>query len=182
MISMEADTYMGTQMSAKKPVDGVPSVLYVSPSGSISEVSTPRDTATMSTAIQRGVSDTEAKRLNSGSPSTASNSPLTLSQRPPTPYPTSMPSLSTTEPSTLHPFPGTPVSSATMEQRLLQTGGGGCEMPIQQTGGNPWAAFLMAAQQAAPAVALLGAYTMVKKPIRSSGLGHPSRRRTHRKR
>jgi hypothetical protein len=183
MISMEADTYMGTQMSAKKSVDGVPTVLYVSPSGAISEVSSPRDTATMSTAVERGISDTEAKQLNSGS----------LTQRPPTPYPTTVPSPSyvssspmpTTEaPNTLHPLPGTPVSSATMEQRLLQTGGGcdgGCEIPIRQTGGNPWAAFLMAAQQAAPAAALLGAYTMVKKPVRSSGLGRPSRRRTHRK-
>jgi hypothetical protein len=180
MVSMEADTYMGTQMSAKKSVEGVPTVLYVSPSGSISEVATPRDTTTMSTAVQRGVTDEEAKRLNSGTP-------VTLSQ--PTPYPTSVPSSSatssspssTTEANTLHPFPGTPVSSATMEQRLLQTGGsqtGGI-----QTGGSPWAAFLMAAQQAAPAAALLGAYTMIKKPVRSSGLGRPRRsnRRTRRR-
>jgi hypothetical protein len=174
MVSMEADTYMGTQMSAKKPVEGVPTVLYVSPSGSISEVATPRDTATMNTAVQRGVTDEEAKRMNSGTP-------VTLSQ--PTPYPTSVPSSSspsssTTEANTLHPFPGTPISSDTMEQRVLQTGGsqtGGI-----QTGGSPWAAFLMAAQQAAPAAALLGAYTMIKKPVRSSGLGRP-RRRTHRR-
>jgi hypothetical protein len=173
MVSMEADTYMGTQMSAKKSVEGVPTVLYVSPSGSISEVATPRDTATMSTAVQRGVTDEEAKRMNSGTP-------VTLSQ--PTPYPTSVPlssssssPSSTTEANTLHPFPGTPVSSDTMEQRLLQTGGG------IQTGGSPWAAFLMAAHQAAPAAALLGAYTMIKKPVRSSGLGRPRRtRRRHR--
>jgi hypothetical protein len=171
MVSMEADTYMGTQMSAKKSVDGVPTVLYVSPSGSISEVETPRDTATMSTAVERGVSDTEAKRLNSGSPVTTPQPQV----RPPTPYPTtssyasSSPMPTTEVSSTLSPLPGTPISSATMEQRLLQTGG------------NPWAAFLMAAQQAAPAAALLGAYTMVRKPVRSSGLGRPSRRRTHRK-
>jgi len=157
MVSMEADTYMGTQMSAKKPVDGVPTVLYVSPSGSISEVSSPRDTATMSTAVEKGVSDTDAKRINS---------------RTPTPYPTTSPSSSpmvTTEQNTLSPLPGLPVSSATLEQRVLQTGG------------NPWSAFLMAAQQAAPAAALLGAYSMIKKPVRSSGLRAPSRRYTRRR-
>ena len=40
--------------------------------------------------------------------------------------------------------------------------------PAMQTGGNPWAAFMMAARQAAPAAALLGAYSAL--PKRSSGL------------
>jgi hypothetical protein len=156
MVSMEADTYMGTQMSAKKSVDGVPTVLHVSPSGEISEVSSPRDTATMSTAVKQGVSEEVAKSINSSSPSSST----------------------TMTPSTLSPIPATPVSSATMEQRLLQTGGGNLVM-VNQRGGNPWGAFLMAAQQAAPAAALLGAYSMIKKPVRSSGLGAP-RRKTRR--
>ncbi len=161
MVSMEADTYMGTQMSAKKSVDGVPTVLHVSPSGEISEVSSPRDTATMSTAVKQGVSEEVAKSINSSSPSSSTFSS----------------SSTTMTPSTLSPIPATPVSSATMEQRLLQTGGGGNLIQVNQRGGNPWGAFLMAAQQAAPAAALLGAYSMIKKPVRSSGLGAPHRRR-----
>jgi hypothetical protein len=161
MVSMESDTYMGTQMSQRKSVDGVPSVLYVSPDGGISEVSSPRDMSTMSTAVQRGISEEEAKRLNT---------------RTPTPYPSSVPSTSpyastpsmTMSDDTLHSVVASPVSSNTMEQRVIQSGG------------SPWAAFLMAAQQTAPAAALLGAYTMIKKPVRSSGLGRPTRRRHRR--
>lgn len=48
-----------------------------------------------------------------------------------------------------------------------------------QRGGNPWSAFLLAAGQAAPAAALLGAYTML--PKRSSGLAAPSGRRKTRR-
>jgi hypothetical protein len=164
MVSMEADTYMGTQMSAKKSVEGVPTVLYVSPSGEISEVSSPRDTATMTTAVKEGVSEAAAKSMNM---SASASSPLSASP--------------TMTPSRLNSIPATPLSSATMEQRLLQTGGGNL-IEVRQTGGNPWGAFLMAAQQAAPAAALLGAYTMMKKPVRSSGLGAPRRTRRHRRR
>ena len=162
MVSMEADTYMGTQMSAKKSVDGVPTVLHVSPSGEISEVSSPRDTEIMSTAVKQGVSEEVAKSMNSSSPSTSPSTTMT--------------------PSTLSPIPATPISSATMEQRLLQTGGENL-ISVNQRGGNPWGAFLLAAQQAAPAAALLGAYSMIKKPVRSSGLGAPrkTRRRRHRR-
>lgn len=51
-----------------------------------------------------------------------------------------------------------------------------------QRGGNPWAAFLMAAQQAGPAAALLGAYAALPTR-RSSGLrAARSRRATRRQR
>lgn len=50
-----------------------------------------------------------------------------------------------------------------------------------QRGGNPWAAFLMAAQQAAPAAALLGAYAALPTR-RSSGLRAARSRRTTRRR
>jgi thioredoxin-like negative regulator of GroEL len=54
-----------------------------------------------------------------------------------------------------------------------------------QRGGNPWAAFLMAAQQAGPAAALLGAYAALPRrhTRRSSGLrAARSRRATQRRR
>jgi hypothetical protein len=44
----------------------------------------------------------------------------------------------------------------------------GTPVAMSQRGGNPWAAFLLAARQAAPAAALLGAYGAL--PKRSSGL------------
>jgi hypothetical protein len=67
----------------------------------------------------------------------------------------------TTQSNPLTPLPGSPVVSE------RQTGG-----YISQTGGNPWSAFMMAAKQAAPAAALLGAYSMIQ---RSSGLPRPSK-------
>jgi thiol-disulfide isomerase/thioredoxin len=66
----------------------------------------------------------------------------------------------------LRALPATPVSEAS-------------EPSVIQVGGNPWAAFLLAAQQAAPAAALLGAYAALPAK-RSSGLGRPTRK--HQKR
>jgi hypothetical protein len=61
--------------------------------------------------------------------------------------------------SPLYPLPGTPVPNKNV---------------VVQSGGSPWGAFLVAARQAGPAVALLGAYST----LRSSGL--PKARRTRR--
>lgn len=72
----------------------------------------------------------------------------------------------------LRPIPATPESSS---NRIL-TGGA----RVAQQGGNPWAAFLLAAQQAAPTAALLGAYSAL--PHRSSGLGKAVRRTRKQKR
>jgi hypothetical protein len=166
MVSMEADTYMGTQMSKKMPVDGVPSVIYVSSDGSISEVSSPRDTETMSTAVERGISEEDAKRMN----------------RKPTPYPSTPTSPTPTPVASSNLTSSSPSSSpsATMSEDTLRPL---VATPVgAQTGGSPWAAFLLAAQQAAPAAALLGVYSAMKKPVRSSGLGNPIRRRTRRTR
>jgi len=65
----------------------------------------------------------------------------------------------------------TPVSSSNNPLRPLPG------LPVTQTqvGGNPWAAFLMAAKEAAPAAMLLGAYSAL--PKRSSGLGKPKKTR-----
>jgi hypothetical protein len=67
----------------------------------------------------------------------------------------------------LSPIPATPIPSSE-----IQT----------QKGGDPFSAFLLAAaQQAAPAAALLGAYAAL--PVkRSSGLGPPRRRKTRKNR
>jgi hypothetical protein len=54
-------------------------------------------------------------------------------------------------------------------------------VPTNQSGGNPWAAFLLAARQAAPAAALLGAYAALPMK-RSSGLSDPIRRTRRRSR
>ena len=51
---------------------------------------------------------------------------------------------------------------------------------IVQSGGNPWAAFLLAARQAAPAAALLGAYATLPHK-RASGLPAPRNRRSRRR-
>lgn len=67
------------------------------------------------------------------------------------------------------PILGTRVSENPLEPMPAMT----------QSGGNPWAAFLVAARQAAPAAALLGAYAVLPKR-RSSGL--PAPRKTRRRR
>jgi hypothetical protein len=174
MVSMEADVYQQTPMAAKKEVSGVPTVLFVDKAGRITEGEDIRNKRLMSTAVQRGVSE-EQLNTQSSSPSTqtlTADSPIFT----PTPSASASSEMSLSEPPTpgsrvkanpLHIIPGQTVPSP-------QVGG---VMPIQ-SGGNPWAAFLSAARQAAPAVALLGAYGML--PSRSSGLG-PARRTRRRR-
>jgi hypothetical protein len=75
--------------------------------------------------------------------------------------------------------PETERLATTVQPSVLSQSVPGTEMSINplpvlpgQRGGNPWAAFLMAAQQAAPAAALLGAYATLPRrhTRRSSGL------------
>jgi hypothetical protein len=167
MVSMEADVYQQTPMAAKKEVSGVPTVLFVDKQGRITEGEDIRNKRMMTTAVQRGMSEADinssptvaSKTLTADSsiftPSSSSTSSEMSLSEPPTPG-------SRVRANPLHIVPGQTVPSP-------QVGGA---MPIQ-SGGNPWAAFLSAARQAAPAVALLGAYGML--PSRSSGLG-PARR------
>jgi hypothetical protein len=70
-----------------------------------------------------------------------------------------------------NPLPSIPGYSMTNTNYSMRGGQGG-GYNGNQRGGNPWSAFLLAASQAAPAAALLGAYTML--PKRSSGLAAPS--------
>lgn len=165
MISMEAATYDQTPLSEKKSVNGVPSVLYVNSSGQISEASNIRDKTAMTNIIKTGSNIPSAP---APAPTAKTSEPMV---KPKTNIAlTAIPGVTISE-NPLRPLPGTP------EPTNILTGGG------RQMGGSPWAAFLLAAQQAAPAAALLGAYSMVPHK-RSSGLGkarNTRRRRSSRR-
>lgn len=205
MVSMEASTYDGTAMSETKPVQSVPTVLFVDPAGRISEAKSPRNAAVMMNARKEGVPESVAaanltKKTNSvpatAIPDTPDLSDMLLSEptvKPevplstPSPTPTVIPGTEVRE-NTLSPIPGEPL--ATQHGGNLngnrQTGGSNATPAgsyATQHGGNPWSAFLMAARQAAPAAVLLGAYAgLQRRPVRSSGLGPAkTRKRRHRR-
>ena len=162
MVSMEANVYQQTPMAAKKSVSGVPTVLFVDKEGKITEGEDIRNTRMMTTAVERGVSETQ---LNSGSDSSSGSNSNSMSlSEPPTPGSRVR----------FNPLPVLPAETISSPQ----TGGA---YPTVQTGGSPWAAFLNAARQAAPAAALLGAYGMMAHNRRSSGLSAPRRSHRHRR-
>lgn len=182
MVSMEADVYQQTPMAAKKNVSGVPTVLFVDKAGRITEGEDIRNKRLMTAAVQRGVSEEQLNTQTQTPPVSTSQATLTADSPIFTVKSSSAPSssMSLSEPPTSgsrvlpNPLPAVPAQVVPSPQ----VGGA---LPIQR-GGNPWTAFLAAAaQQAGPAVALLGAYGML--PIRSSGLGpaRRTRRRTHHK-
>lgn len=189
MISMEADVYHQTDMAKKKSVDGVPTVLFVNKKGEITEGKDIRNSELMTTAVQHGVTeDVAVKRQTSAksSPSSQSSQKLTASDpifdvKQTASESDSMSSFMTSEPPTpgsrvvRNPLPPVPAQVVPSPQR------GGAMMPPTQSGGSPWAAFVAAARQAGPAVALLGAYGLIPRTERSSGLG-PARRSTRRRR
>jgi hypothetical protein len=160
MVSMQADVYQQTRLSDQKSVTGVPSVLYVNDKGRIvQEGDDIRNEPVMEEAVKNAMTETEAKQtLSASSPlfkpkaiSTTASSKSQETSEPPIPGARVLPS----------PLPAIPAETI-------------------QRGGNPWLAFLSAAaRQAAPAVALLGAYGMLP-PKRSSGLSAPSRHRSRR--
>ena len=166
MVSMQSDVYQKTSMSEKMPVSGVPTVLHVDAKGVISEAADPRNRTVMTNAVKLTTAKSNTNNNN--------NTPLTANSNLFNVKPTT-PQISESRPlenaviagtmvdeNPLKPIPGTPIAS---------------EMQVQ-TGGNPWAAFLVAARQAAPAAVLLGAYAAL--PKRSSGLGAPRTRRRRR--
>ena len=158
LVSMKADVYDKTPLSAKKTVTGVPSVLYVDREGHVSEAEDIRNQPMMTNVVKTASPESEPKGLSSDlfRPSPPASEPV-MSLPPP-----ALPVVgSEARESTLEPLPAQPV-------------------PYMQNGGNPWAAFLMsAARQAAPAAALLGAYAAL--PKRSSGLPSARRRRKTRR-
>lgn len=154
MVHMQAPVYNELELSEKKSIDGVPTVLFVDKEGNVSEAESPRDERVMSNAVRLGVSEKEAATATVPEKETESNSseftPVSTTE---VPFTSSVPGVIMSE-SELPAIPGTVVSSSSV-----------------QSGGSPWAAFLVTARQAAPAVALLGAYSLLRKPTaRSSEL------------
>jgi hypothetical protein len=181
MVSMEADVYEKTPMAAKKQVSGVPTVLFVDKEGRITEGEDIRNKRLMSTAVQRGVSEAE---LNSSSTTTSNVSAKMLTADSPIFTPSSSPSSSSSMSLSEPPTPGSrvrPNPLPSVPAQVVPSPQVGGALPTQH-GGSPWAAFLAAARQAAPAVALLGAYGMLPQNSRSSGLGPARKTRRLRRR
>lgn len=209
MVSVESSVYQKTPLSQKKPVSSVPTVLYVDSEGKVSEAGSPRDTEVMTNAVKLLPGSDLPATLVSGSnnvdnvtpPATNPDSmdnvtvkntmevedPLDDFERSGDPL-TDLdndldfkPLAGAVVPGTrvsnnpLHPLPATVVPASKSSTKSTQAG--------FQQGGNPWAAFVLAAQQAAPAAALFGAYSLMPSvSSRSSGLGAPERKkRTSRK-
>lgn len=203
MVSMEADIYQQTPMAAKKEVSGVPTVLFVDKEGRITEGEDIRNESMMNTAVSHGVSEAQ---INSGSVTTEPRpAKPAVANRVATPYPASLTAdspiftprassnMSESRRISGPPTPGSrsfsqsekghnilPGKTVRVSSNPLHV------VPAQpiasQVGGSPWAAFLSAAvRQAAPAAALLGAYGMLPRNSRASGLGAP-RRHTRRAR
>lgn len=155
LVHMQAPVYNQLDLSEKKPIDGVPTVLFVDKEGRVSEAESPRDERVMSNAVRLGVSEKEATTSASATEEFIPVSEAKESAA------ITVPGVRMSE-SPLPAIPGAVVPSpATV-----------------QAGGNPWAAFLVAARQAAPAAVLLGAYSQLRTPTeRASGLRRPKTRR-----
>jgi hypothetical protein len=159
MVTMQADTYEQTPLSERQSVTGVPSVLYVDKSGSISEVSDIRNTTKMTNLIRTGSaagtvdSETLMRMATESRPPTSSSAATAPAAAPP--MPTVVPG-QTFAPNPLPPLPGMTSSNSNRARR------------VTQRGGNPWAAFLASA---GPTAVLAGAYAAL--PARSSGLPAP---------
>lgn len=163
MISMEASTYKQTPMSEKKPVSGVPTVLYVNKQGEIAEIEEPRNTTTMKSYIRNTPpAFTQVKQTLP-----VPNPPMSVQPSPPVPN----------QPMSVQPSPPMPMSespSPTLSGPSTIRTSNSPLKPLPATGGRHkggnWSAIISAAQQAAPAAALLGAYAAFPMQ-RSSGLG-----------
>ena len=200
MVSMEHSVYSDTPMAAKKPVSGVPTVLFVDPQGGIHEQDNIRDEAVMKKAMTESspmMSEEEDEEEESEEESEASEATedpmLRTSQlsdglsngiteasvfrpaknRTATPYPDSIRGTTEIE-DKLPTLPATPIRTLTMT-------GGSYKGSGSQRGGDPFSAFVAVARQAAPAAALLAAYGLLPKNKRSSGLGAARKSRRNRK-
>jgi thiol-disulfide isomerase/thioredoxin len=176
MISMEASTYQQTPMSQKKPVSGVPTVLYVNKQGEIVEIDKPRDTASMKSVvrnvgpmkpIQAPMSLSQSPSIPKPSPMKPIQMPMTLSQSPSPMNPIQAPMTLSPSPSIPKPSPMNPIQTPSLSQDKRYTNSP--LKPLPATGGHRggnWDAIL----SAVPAAALLGAYAAFPMQ-RSSGLG-----------
>lgn len=163
MVSMDASAYNKTSLSQKKPVSGVPTVIYVNQAGEIMEAREPRNISAMTEAVTMSPGS-ESTMMNTSS-SSGSNASMRTSDFIPAAVATNVKPVSVATENPLKPLPGMVIPSE----------------PFVQNGGSPWAAFLLAARQAAPAAALLGAYATL--PVkRSSGLRAPKKTRRRNRR
>jgi len=204
MVSMEHSVYSDTPMAAKKPVSGVPTVLFVDPQGGIHEQDNIRDEAVMKKAMTETMtessptmseeeeeeseesdepmlrtSEVSSDRLSDGLSDGLTEASVfrPAKNRTATPYPDSIRGTTEVE-DKLPVLPATPIRTLTM------TGGsytGSYKGSGSQRGGDPFSAFVAVARQAAPAAALLAAYGLLPKNKRSSGLGAARRSRRNRK-
>lgn len=182
MVSVRSDIYDQTSLGEKKQVAAVPTVLFVDKNGSVTEADQPRNMPNMKKAVTLGVTEEKAKTIAAGLSSDSDifeiDSPAATAMREASEIETaSMPMsrpIASVLPGTIvseNPLPAIPATPIS-EVATVQMGG------YRQYGGNPWAAFMMAARQAAPAAALLGAYAALPAK-RSSGL--PAARRSRRR-
>ena len=190
MIRMESSTYEQTPLSEKKEVSMVPTVLLVDKEGRVSEAKAPRDEVSMTNVVRNAPAvpaDQAEAAANSPKSSTEPSEPkpLVLQPRAATPYPKPGEDIEQLMESVSRQVSEQAAARNSEARRTSETQGIRPIIPgttfernplPAQVGGNPWAAFLMAAQQAAPAAALLGAYAALPAK-RSSGLGAPTRRR-----
>lgn len=98
MVKMEASTYMRTPLAEKKPVDGVPTVLFVDKEGKITEAEQPRNHEVMMNAVRAGVAESTAATGATATQETSEPVPATLS----------VPGTSAS-PNPLRAIPGTPI-------------------------------------------------------------------------
>lgn len=195
MISMPSSVYNQTQLAKQKEVKGVPTVLYVSPNGTVNEVEDIRDEAKMSSLLRSNASEAPVESVIPTEipiidPEVAKPPPETKALQIPGLTEAALPTIPVSQvqinmPKNIVPnkstnvlnsvLPGVTVQSnpltplpgsPVISEELQQRGG-----DYIQRGGSPWTAFMMAARQAAPAAMLLGAYSAL--PQRSSGLGRP---------
>jgi hypothetical protein len=167
LVSMKADVYDKTPLSAKKAVTGVPSVLYVDTAGRVTEADDIRNQPLMKNVVKTATP--EAAPAPAPEPEEISlSSEIFKASEPAAPLKPVMPAAAP---------PVMPIQGSEARENPLEPLPA---LPVQQ-GGSPWAAFLMtAARQAAPAAALLGAYAAL--PKRSSGLPDARRRSSRRRR
>jgi hypothetical protein len=99
MVKMEASTYMRTPLAEKKPVDGVPTVLFVDTEGKITEAEQPRNREVMMNAVRAGVSESAATAM-----------PVSIATESSEPVPATLSVPGTTaSPNPLRAIPGTPI-------------------------------------------------------------------------
>ena len=205
MVSMEASTFQKTPLSQKQALTGVPTVLYVNQRGEITEAPEPRNTEVMTNVVRTAsplavaspsLAVASPPGSLTGSPPLAPGSltgspplaPGSLSGSPPLAPGSLTGSMAPSPPRSQTaplPLPLAPASIPLAVSQNIAPVPSSSENPLSplpgsviQSGGNPMAAFIMAARQAGPAALLLGAYAAL--PRRSSGLSAP--RKTRRRR